>query len=123
VHRGERRAFVSIVIDVDERAHDHTMRFGAFDGRPVATLAADAVRALLLESGLWTALRARPYGRVADPGTSPRSSDLRTSMRSCARTCTTRITPPTYEAARPVSTHRSARGRLIFVKPAGAHCP
>jgi Na+-transporting NADH:ubiquinone oxidoreductase subunit A len=73
VHRGERRAFVSIVIDVDERAPDHTVRFGAFDGRPVATLAADAVRALLLESGLWTALRARPYGRVADPGTSPRS--------------------------------------------------
>ena len=73
VHRGERRAFVSIVIDVDERARDHTVRFGAFDGRPVATLAADAVRALLLESGLWTALRARPYGRVADPGTSPRS--------------------------------------------------
>jgi Na+-transporting NADH:ubiquinone oxidoreductase subunit A len=73
VHRGERRAFVSIVIDVDERAPDHTVRFGAFDGRPVATLAADAVRTLLLESGLWTALRARPYGRVADPGTPPRS--------------------------------------------------
>jgi Na+-transporting NADH:ubiquinone oxidoreductase subunit A len=72
VNRGERRAFVSLVIEVDERGGEPT-RFGAFGGRPVAALATDDVRALLLESGLWTALRARPYGRVADPAATPRS--------------------------------------------------
>ena len=73
VNRGERRAVVSIVIDVDERSGEDAVRFGALGGRPVAALSADEVRALLLESGLWTALRTRPYGRVADPTTSPRS--------------------------------------------------
>ena len=73
VHRGERRAFVSIVVDVDERGGDDSARFGAFTGRPVAALTADEVRALLLESGLWPALRARPYGHVADPASEPRS--------------------------------------------------
>jgi Na+-transporting NADH:ubiquinone oxidoreductase subunit A len=32
---------------------------------------ADGVRALLVDSGLWTALRTRPFGRVPAPGTSP----------------------------------------------------
>jgi Na+-transporting NADH:ubiquinone oxidoreductase subunit A len=73
VHRGERRTFVSLVIEVDERGADAPAPFAAFSGRPVAALAADDVRALLVESGLWTALRARPYGRVADPATTPRS--------------------------------------------------
>ena len=73
VHRGERRAFVSLVVAVDPAAGDDAVAFPSFSGRPVAALAADDVRALLLESGLWTALRARPFGRVADPATAPRS--------------------------------------------------
>jgi len=32
---------------------------------------AESVRALLLESGLWTALRTRPFGRVAAPDSTP----------------------------------------------------
>ena len=33
----------------------------------------EGVRALLVESGLWTALRSRPFSRVADPASRPRS--------------------------------------------------
>jgi Na+-transporting NADH:ubiquinone oxidoreductase subunit A len=33
----------------------------------------DQVKEILLASGLWTALRARPYGKVPDPETTPRS--------------------------------------------------
>jgi len=73
VHRGARRAFVSLVIAVDRSAGDDVVRFASYSGRPVAALGADDVRALLLESGLWTALRTRPYGRVADPAVAPRS--------------------------------------------------
>jgi Na+-transporting NADH:ubiquinone oxidoreductase subunit A len=73
VHRGERRAFLSLVIDVDPAAGADSVAFASFTGRPVDALAGDDVRALLLESGLWTALRARPYGRIADPGRAPRS--------------------------------------------------
>ena len=34
-------------------------------------LSAEAIKTQLIQSGQWTALRARPFGRVADPATSP----------------------------------------------------
>ncbi len=36
-----------------------------------AAPARDSVQHLLLESGLWTAFRARPFGRIPDPGSAP----------------------------------------------------
>jgi Na+-transporting NADH:ubiquinone oxidoreductase subunit A len=68
INRGERRALVSIVISVDEGAEPQ--RFESFRGAGMR-LDADAVRALLLESGLWTALRSRPFSRVASPTAQP----------------------------------------------------
>ena len=77
VHRGERRSFRSIVIalgrDEQEGRGGASVGFSAFSGRHPAGLAGDDVRELLLESGLWPAIRARPFGRVADPATRPRS--------------------------------------------------
>jgi Na+-transporting NADH:ubiquinone oxidoreductase subunit A len=59
-HRGARRALVSVVIDVDD---DGPTR--RFDPPPMGDGA--ALRALLLASGLWTALRTRPFSRVPAP--------------------------------------------------------
>ena len=76
VHRGARRALQSVVIelDEDERAgKGETVRFAADSGKHPAELSGDQVRELLLESGLWTALRGRPFGRVADPQKRPNS--------------------------------------------------
>jgi Na+-transporting NADH:ubiquinone oxidoreductase subunit A len=76
VHRGAKRAFQSVVIelDPDERAGKAaTVKLSSFSGKHPAELSGDAVRELLVESGLWTALRARPFSRVADPETRPRS--------------------------------------------------
>lgn len=65
LHRGEYRAFQSLVIDVDAGDRASAQRpFASFTGRAVATLDAEHVRALLVESGLWTALRSRPYSKV-----------------------------------------------------------
>jgi len=65
IHRGERRALISMVIDVDpDDAVAQQVRFSAFSGRDAAELDVGAVRALMLESGLWTALRQRPFGHV-----------------------------------------------------------
>jgi Na+-transporting NADH:ubiquinone oxidoreductase subunit A len=65
IHRGERRALVSVVIDVDPAdGPARQVKFAGFSGRPVAELDVDAVRALMRESGLWTALRQRPFGHV-----------------------------------------------------------
>ena len=74
VHRGARRALQSVVIELDddERAGKaQTVRFAADTGKHPAGLSGDQVRELLLESGLWTALRARPFSRVADPTAQP----------------------------------------------------
>jgi len=65
IHRGERRAFVSLVIEVaDDDGPETQLAFSNFDGRPHEQLDGALVRALLAESGLWTALRARPFGNV-----------------------------------------------------------
>lgn len=72
VHRGDRRALQSVVIDTTgEGADAEPVAFEAF--RPGAELTATYVRDLLLEAGLWPALRARPFSRVADPAEPPRS--------------------------------------------------
>lgn len=78
VNRGARRAFQSLVIELDDSersggAAREAVTFESFSGKEVTSLGRDRVRELLLESGLWTALRARPFGRTADPATSPKS--------------------------------------------------
>jgi Na+-transporting NADH:ubiquinone oxidoreductase subunit A len=74
VHRGDKRAFQSLVIDVggDDGA-DAQVQFSSYRGIAVERLSADEVGALLVESGLWAALRTRPFSRVPVPGTSPRA--------------------------------------------------
>lgn len=67
INRGERRALVSIVIAV--AAQEAQAPFASFKSGVAHD--AESVRALLLESGLWTALRTRPFGRVAVPETAP----------------------------------------------------
>ncbi len=75
IHRGDRRSFRSIVIalsrDEQEGRGGAAVRFSAFSGRHPRELSDEAVRELLVESGLWTAIRSRPFGRVADPGGRP----------------------------------------------------
>lgn len=76
IHRGARRALRSVVVDlsVDERRgrpedSDH-QQFESFTGRAVADLDGQAVRDLLVESGLWTAIRQRPFSKVPSPASS-----------------------------------------------------
>jgi len=79
IHRGERRALLSVVVELNERersgtltAEDHTP-FEAFTGTAAADLSGDQVRNLLVESGLWTGFRTRPYNRQPATDGSPKS--------------------------------------------------
>ena len=70
VNRGARRVFQSLVIDVDG---DEAVDFPVLaDG---GLLAGDRSQLIdvLLKSGLWTALRTRPFSRVPGPEACPRS--------------------------------------------------
>ncbi|HCT9384822.1 Na(+)-translocating NADH-quinone reductase subunit A [Enterobacter cloacae complex sp. I1M] len=68
IHRGERRVLQSVVIQIEG---DEKREFARFDAADLATLSHDAVQTQLLESGLWTALRTRPYSKTPLPGTVP----------------------------------------------------
>ena len=76
IHRGERRALLSVVIQLDSAelaGGGETVRFSSYSGQHPSSLNAEQVKELLIESGLWTSLRARPFSRVADPQQRPRS--------------------------------------------------
>jgi len=70
VLRGRRRALLAVVIELSEseRAGEvissECAEFASFRPDLVRDGSADDVRGLLAESGLWTALRERPYGRI-----------------------------------------------------------
>ena len=78
INRGRRRALQSLVIQLsatessgsvadEEHAHFESYRR---ETSP-ESLDNDQVRALLVESGLWTALRTRPFSKVPRPDTTP----------------------------------------------------
>lgn len=68
INRGARRALQSVVVGLDG---DDAMEFARFESAELESLGGDAVRENLLASGLWTALRTRPFGRIPSPDTTP----------------------------------------------------
>lgn len=62
INRGEKRFMQSVVIDLTDGEGD--VAFDAFRPRSLNGLRGDQARELLVESGEWTALRTRPYGRT-----------------------------------------------------------
>lgn len=79
IHRGERRALQSIVIDLSPSeaagspSEEDYQVFSAYNGAPPAALTRESVRDLLVESGLWAALRTRPLSHVPHPESVPNS--------------------------------------------------
>jgi Na+-transporting NADH:ubiquinone oxidoreductase subunit A len=69
IHRGARRVLQSIIIELDE--HEEAREFRAWPREQIGGLARDEVVEQLLDAGLWTSLRTRPYSKIADPGTAP----------------------------------------------------
>lgn len=70
VVRGAKRKFESLVIAVEG---DDAVQFDTLGDRGVADANREQITSALLASGLWTALRARPYGKTAVPGGSPKA--------------------------------------------------
>lgn len=68
IHRGERRVLQSVVIDIDG---DDAVAFHSYAPDELATLPRETVTAQLIESGLWTAMRTRPFSKTPAPGTEP----------------------------------------------------
>lgn len=61
IHRGEKRILQSVVIDLDG---DEQETFAQYPSAQLAALESAQVRENLQQSGLWTALRTRPFSKV-----------------------------------------------------------
>ena len=68
ITRGAKRKFESIEIDVDG---DERMEFDSVRGGSPDAMSRESIADALVQSGLWTAFRTRPYGCVPSLGTSP----------------------------------------------------
>jgi Na+-transporting NADH:ubiquinone oxidoreductase subunit A len=64
VNRGERRILQSVVVNLDG---DDAVEFSTYPAADLAKLDGEAARKNLLESGLWTALRTRPFSKIPAP--------------------------------------------------------
>lgn len=65
IHRGEQRVLQSVVIDLEsEDGPDSAVSFPHFSDAEIGSLPEQQVRDNLAASGLWTALRTRPFSKV-----------------------------------------------------------
>ncbi len=71
INRGAKRVFESLVIECADT--EETLTFKAYQANQLKDLGVEDVKTNLIESGMWTALRARPYGKVANPADTPHS--------------------------------------------------
>lgn len=70
INRGARRVLQSVVIDVEE---DEYVEFPRYDVAALEELTRRQVVDTLVESGMWTALRTRPYSKVPTIDSEPRA--------------------------------------------------
>ena len=73
IHRGAKRVLLSVVIDTEPEAETAAASFPVWEPQQLLAAQPQRLRSLLLESGLWTALRTRPYSKVPVPASMPRS--------------------------------------------------
>ena len=71
INRGDRRVFLSLVIDLDE--NEEQLEFASYTPEALASLTRDKVVSNLVESGQWTSLRTRPYSKVPAIDAKPHS--------------------------------------------------
>ncbi|MBA1272730.1 Na(+)-translocating NADH-quinone reductase subunit A [Stutzerimonas azotifigens] len=70
IHRGEKRVLQSVVIDLEG---DEELTFAQYEASALGALTAEQVRENLQQSGLWTALRTRPFSKVPAIDATPNS--------------------------------------------------
>jgi len=70
INRGAKRALQSIIIELEG---DDEVNFKQYGAKQLVSLNRDDVKQNLLDSGLWTAFRTRPYSKSPAPESSPSS--------------------------------------------------
>ena len=82
INRGAKRSLQSVVIRLDG---DEAVEFDDYSDAELASLPRDKVKENLIASGLWTAFRTRPFGRVPPPESAPAAIFLCPALPSIVR--------------------------------------
>jgi Na+-transporting NADH:ubiquinone oxidoreductase subunit A len=67
--RGEKRRLLKVVVETDFKSSGSI----GLDYKSSPTMTADGVKAAMLQCGLWTMLRQRPFGTIANPDDKPKA--------------------------------------------------
>lgn len=70
INRGDKRVLQSVVINVEG---DEQITFAKYNAGELNTLSSEQVKQNLVESGLWTALRTRPFSKIPTLDSEPSS--------------------------------------------------
>ncbi|HPC36203.1 MAG TPA: Na(+)-translocating NADH-quinone reductase subunit A [Candidatus Marinimicrobia bacterium] len=70
VNRGAKRAFLSLIINLDG---DEAIQFKSFSEKQISSLKREEIVSQLLDSGLWPLFKTRPFGKLANPESQPHS--------------------------------------------------
>lgn len=71
INRGQRRVLQSVVIELDEQ--EEAIEFKKWPAGELGNIPREEVQTNLVESGLWTAFRTRPYSKIPAVGSVPNS--------------------------------------------------
>ncbi len=71
IHRGEKRALLDITIETDDK--NDVVVFESFSKTEIPSLSKEKITKLLLEGGLWPAIRQRPFSKIAHPADEPKA--------------------------------------------------
>ena len=72
IHRGAKRMLLSVIVDVDRDATERDQeRFAKLRTPNIHGLAREQLRSALVETGLWTAFRTRPFSKVPAVDSAP----------------------------------------------------
>ncbi|MCH7689100.1 MAG: Na(+)-translocating NADH-quinone reductase subunit A, partial [Planctomycetes bacterium] len=70
INRGAKRALQSVIVELEGNDEE---TFQSYHDSDLSALTREQVRSNLLNSGLWTCIRSRPYGKLPHPESTPHS--------------------------------------------------
>ncbi len=74
IRRGAKRSLAALIISLEENGEQEANeQFPVFEPAELPRLSRDQIQQQLIASGLWTALRTRPFSKVPDPSSEPHS--------------------------------------------------
>jgi len=71
IHRGAKRHFLSMVIEVAD--NEQSIEWPHYDVAQIAKLSRETIVERVVSTGLWTAIRTRPFGKIPSPKSVPQA--------------------------------------------------